>query len=326
MKVDLLLDITASGGAEQAPARLPALEKLIARGDPFPLVAESLPDRLLGLFGVPRDSAPIAALTLLGDGIDPGEDYWLRVDPVCLHATRTRLMCSPLPDGDLSDEEAQALVAILKPHIATSGHELLIGHPQRWYLRCQSAPKLHTSPPLAASGLLTEDRLPSGPDGPFWRRLMTEAQMLLHSTPVNGAREANGKLPVNGIWPWGGGCARALADSPYTHVLSDDPLALGLARAARSTGLPLPQNLERELSGLAATAEILLIIAGSAGARDPGRLDADWIAPLLASLAAGRLVELRIVSIDRERPLGRVLRRSHLRRFWRRTQAFFRHA
>ena len=326
MKVDLLLDITAPEGNAEAPARLPALEKLIARGDPFALVAESLSERLLALFGVPLESAPMAALTLLGDGVEPGESYWLRADPVCLHPTRTRLMCTPLPEGDLDDDEAQALATALRPHIATSGHELLIAHPQRWYVRCPALPKLHTSPPLAATGLLTEDRLPSGPDGPFWRRLMTEAQMLLSSAPVNSVREASGKLPVNGIWPWGGGCAHAVAATPYTHVVSDDPLALGLARAARSVVVPVAESIEPVLASLPASSELLVVVGGRAAASDPAQLDADRIAPLLRSLGTGRLDELRIMSTDRDRPLGRSLRRMHLRRFWRRPQPFFVHA
>jgi hypothetical protein len=324
MKIDLLLDIARLQGDSGQQLRLPALELLMARGDAYLCEARSLQDALLHLFRIPRDEPPIAALTLLGDDAAPGEDYWLRADPVCLQATRTRLMLAPLPEGELSIEEAQDLAAALAPHLAASGHELMARRAQRWYIRCAHTPRLRTEPPLAASGLLTEDRLPSGEDGPHWRRLMTEAQMLLHAHPVNAAREASGKPPVNAIWPWGGGRLPVMPPSSYTAVYGDDPLIAGLARAA-SAFVPLPQTAAAVLADATEASELLIVLApGEAG--DEPELDAHWIDPLAKALHDGALAALRIVLIDAAGARCRALRRAHLRRFWRRARPLFAHA
>ncbi len=325
MKIDLLLDVAAFEGGTGEPVRMPALEMLVARGDPMPCSARSLQESLLELFQVPRTEPPIAALTLLGDGGTPGDQYWLRADPVCLQATRTRLLLAPLPAGDVDEEEARELVAALQPHLATSGHELLACRAQRWYIRCAEPPRLHTEPPLAEGGLLTEDRLPSGEDGAFWRRLMTEAQMLLHEHAVNKAREARGKLPVNAVWLWGGGRLQELAPSLYTKVYGDDPLVRGLARAA-SDFAPLPAAADAVLADATDASELLVVPTPPESDETPEAFDTRWIAPLSRALHAGRLRELRLLLIDAAGSRQRSLHRAHLRRFWRRARPLFAHA
>jgi hypothetical protein len=63
-----------------------------------------------------------------------------------------------------------------------------------------------------ASGTNIFDHLPADAKGKIhWRRLQNELQMLLSQHPVNAAREAAGKLAINGIWFWGAG---ALSEPP----------------------------------------------------------------------------------------------------------------
>ena len=321
MKLDLLLDMAAFRQETGEPVRCPALERLLVRGDFAPPPGTSFQACLLGCFNVPAADPPLAALTLLADGMAPEKYYWLRADPVCLQATQTRLLLAPLPEDDLSAEAARALAARIHPHIAAAGHELIVRHPQRWYIRCERAQRLHTQSPLAASGLLTEDRMPCGEDGPFWRRLMTESQMLLYQHEVNDEREAQGKLPVNGIWLWGGGCMRPVTESRYAYVYSDELLAQGLARAASAPARPAPPRMEAVFEEADRQGDVLVACRALPQELGPDALARAWISPLIAQLRHGALAELRVLIADDTRPTSaRVVRRAHLRRFWRRAQ------
>ncbi|MCC6534156.1 MAG: hypothetical protein IT531_16530 [Burkholderiales bacterium] len=322
MKIDLLLDIAQAASDTTAP-RLPLLERLLARGDPAPIEADTMTTALLALFGLARQAAPLAALTLLGEGLDPGDAYWLRADPICLQATSTRIVFAPLPPGDLSAGEARSLARALAAHLAALGHTLIVAHPRRWYLRCASARELDTSPAPTTRRVLLEDELPAGPDGPYWRRIMTEAQMLLHELDVNHAREAAGRLPANAIWLWGGGQVTQPHSPPYDAVYSDDPLALGLARWSGATALALPTNAADSIRGMNARAAVLIAPSGSS---DPAATLSRWVEPLAAALANGRLESLRLLLLRPGRGVGRYLTRTHVRRWWRRSRPWFEYA
>jgi len=332
MNIDLLLDAASHEiGSAAAAQRLPhaALDKLLARGDAIDPPAMPLELALAQLFDWRTDdSSGHAALALLGEGHEPGDDYWLRIDPVCLQAGRTRLTLVPLPAQSLSQEEANELGAAISAHLAAAGHELVLAHPQRWYLRCQSAPAMRTQSPDACTGALDEAHLPSGTDSAPWRRLITEAQMLLHELPVNALREAAGNLPVNAVWPWGGGRLPSFAHQPYARVYADVPLARGLARATHAVASPVPRDAAALLHDAAPEEPALLAL----DARYPANanlasLDRDWFQPLTAALADGRISLLRIMlRTGAGKTIGRVLIRSHLRRWWRRARTHSVHA
>src|SRR5690606_1318395 len=186
--------------------------------------ASDLPSCLAALFALPPGTAlPLAALSLLGEGIDPGSDDWLRLDPVHLRADGVRLLLVPLPPGDIDPAEPAAVQDALAPLLAQSDHELVAAR-HHWYLRSSRRLDLRTDPPPRTAGTIDERQLPQGVDGAAMRRLVTEAQMLLHALPMNEAREAGGKLSINALWPWGSGPLVPLARSRYSHVFSDDPV------------------------------------------------------------------------------------------------------
>jgi len=333
MNIDLLIDAASheSGSAtaaQQVPH--PALGKLLARGDASDPPTMPLELALAELFDWRTDDASgHAALTLLADGHDPGGDYWLRIDPVCLQAGRTRLTLVPLPAQSLSQDEANELGAAISTHLATTGHELVLAHPQRWYLRCRSAPEMRTQSPEACTGALDEAHLPAGVDSAPWRRLITETQMLLHELPVNALREAAGKLPVNAVWPWGGGRLPSFARQPYARVYADVPLARGLARATQATVSAVPRDAAAFLQR-ATPGEATLIVLDARNQPENAYLaqhDRDWFAPLTAALADGRISQLKIMlRTGARQTIARVLVRSHLRRWWRRSRTHSVHA
>jgi hypothetical protein len=63
-----------------------------------------------------------------------------------------------------------------------------------------------------------------------WRQTLNEAQMQLHTHPINQAREAAGQLTVNSVWPWGGGEPLPTVSSAHDLLWADDLVARGLAR------------------------------------------------------------------------------------------------
>jgi len=304
-------------------ARYPALEQLIARGDPLAPPTGPLDRALFDLFRIPADLRHgLAALARLGDGGVADDDYWLRLDPVCLRPTRTRLTLASLPPGDLTAPEASELAAALSADFGASGYQIEVRHPERWYVRCPVAPQMQTLCPALCAGVLDEQHLPSGPDAPTWRRLITEAQMLLHEAPVNVARAAAGKLPANAIWPWGGGRLPHLERGPYACVLAADPLALGLARATGAQALLMPAPPVDAIAQAVRSAASLIVAAGAAtpAVNSLRACEENWFAPLAAALDAGTIGRLRILLLGPDRGIGRELERANLRRWWRRAR------
>jgi hypothetical protein len=321
MNIDLLVDIAHAAVEVTPAARLPALEKCLARGDAAPIAGSSFPDVSLALYGMTTQDAPIAALTLAGDGIDPGQDYWLRADPMCYQATINRLVCLPLPDDDLSPEDANELAQLLGPHLQSLGFELLVPHPQRWYVRCPSPQRLVTSPPPTGAHPLNESVMPAGADSAAWQRLMTELQMLLHSAEVNARRETDGRLPVTGVWFWGGGSIGTIVDPPYGAVYSDDALVRGLGCMSRCEASSLGAGIETVLTrGVDLQSKRILIAASDRAAHDLARFDTQWVQPLIVAVEKHRVEQLRILLVGATAPRGRLLARSHLRRWWRRSR------
>jgi len=327
MNIDLLVDIAHAAVEATPAARAPALEKCLARGDAIPIDGNTFMGASLALYGMTTPDAPIAALALAGDGIDPGTDYWLRADPMCYQATINRLVCLPLPDEDLSRADACELAELLRPHMQALGFELLVAHPQRWYVRCPSPQRLVTSPPPTGAHPLNESVMPAGADSAAWQRLMTELQMLLHSADVNSRREADGRLPVTGVWFWGGGSVSTIGEPPYGCVYSDDALVRGLGCMSRCEASSLGEGIEDLLSrGVGLRSKSILVAASDRAAHDLARFDALWVQPLIAAIEQRRVQQLRIFLVGTTEAQGRRLARSHLRRWWRRSHPLRAHA
>jgi hypothetical protein len=319
MKIDFVIDAAcAPQPAADAAARPATLERWIARGDPIPFDATDIESCMQALFDLPRGRGlPAAPLSLLGDGIEPGSAEWLRLDPVHLRADRSRLLLVPLAQGDITPAESEMLQAALEPHFAQSGHALVAGGSQRWYVRSSRPLALHTQPPAACAGALDEQHLPSGADGAAFRRLVTEAQMLLHGLPMNEAREASGKLPVSGFWPWGNGRMPAIGRSRYTHACSDDPLVRGIARASGAEAAALPPDL----AGLAHMPPDAWLLLHCSTANTPlSAIERRWIGPLEKRVEAAAVTQLRLLLLLSARSIARSITRRQLRRWWRRTK------
>lgn len=267
-----------------APPPLPRhLAMLLARGHATGEASGScLSESLARLFGVP-DTA-LAPIALAAEGVDPGDAYWLRADPVHLGVGLHHVVLQDSRHFPIGAEEADDLVRHLNAHFGAE-LQFMAPHPQRWYARPGRRLALATRPVDRVDGRILEPGLAMGADAGILQRLATEVQMLLHDHPVNQAREGRGLPAVNGVWFWGGG-SHAKPRAGFQAVLADDFAATALARAAGIPARPLPAAFAPASAG---PGRILAVV--DAGRPDP---DANWFSPLLRALKAGRLTELHL--------------------------------
>jgi hypothetical protein len=277
---------------------LPALETLLGRGVATTLPPATLDETLAGLWDLPPDSAPYAALRMAGSGGEAGDACWMCADPVHLRFARESLVLTDRHELDLAAGEARQLVDALNGAFADVG-EFKIATPGEWNLRLHTAPQLVTHAVAQVLGRSIEPFLPGGPDGAQWRRTINEMQMLLHTHPVNAAREVQGRLAINSVWPWGTGSLTARLPLRHETVFAETPLARGLARASGGTGEPLPAGFPSTAGSALAVLDSLHypavareVEAWQAALRE---LEAAWFRPLLDALRRRRLGHARII-------------------------------
>lgn len=317
-------DWGGSGGLRAA-----RLERLLARAELEEAKAGGALASLFAAFAIATDpdrdlpSAPFARLAEAPSEADGG--YWLHADPVHLRADRDRLRLFDSRVLDLSRDEAETLVAAFNGHFGDAGVRLIAARAERWYLRLDRPPALHTTPLETACGRPVDQSMPRGDDARQWAALLNEAQMLFHQHPVNDRREAAGRPRINGIWPWGGG---ALPEpppaAPLAAVYARTPLASGLARWAGVSQVDDSGGALPALGGESDPGQELVfwdvpqtaLRNGDAQAwRNAVRELDDWLAGPLASLGRGNLA---VTILDPGRGTRYRLTPRSFRRLWRR--------
>ena len=150
--------------------------------------------------------------------------------------------------------------------------------------------------------------LPQGDAGRRWRRLLNEAQVILHNHPVNAARAQAGRVTVNTVWFWGGGGLPDSVRTAHGSVASADPVLLALAGLAKIPVGPLQTAAQVDAKAVIDLREL----------RDLATFEREWIAPLLARLRGGEFEVLDLAFADGLRVSCRA---KHRWRFWRKTPA-----
>ncbi|HET9123016.1 MAG TPA: hypothetical protein VFN52_05885 [Acidiferrobacteraceae bacterium] len=251
----------------------PRVRRWLARGAWARVPQASAAHALFALFGVNADPLPWAAATHAFDSEAAG-DCWLRADPVHLLLGTSHAVLAPQTALDLSAAEVAALGASLQPLFADRG--LMLEQPcaTRWYVRLSH--DIPVQGPLPVVG--TQAGLPGAQT--LWNTLLTEAQMVLFAHPVNETRTSEGRVPVNSLWFWGGGCLARLP-ALWSQVRTEDPVASGLASCA---GTPC------SLSEVAAAGagRVLWVPGGVAGPSAAlEELERSWLEPLERALRTG---------------------------------------
>jgi len=301
--------------AAPAAAPLPSLELLLARGRCTSAGTQGLEAWLHDAFEL-HEPLAVGALTLLGANGEPGADSWLRADPVHLRLMRDRLVLVPAAALGIQLAEAEALCAALNEHFA-SRLSVRVVDEERWVAKLEHELTLDAPSPLEVAGRDVVLGLPARESA-----LLNEAQMVLHSHPVNEAREARGAPTVNSVWFWGTGRLPRVASERWHSVTAAEPLALGLARAAGMRHRTLPASAQAWLERAPEDGRHLVVLDALRDAAEPddalARLERDWFVPLLAALRAGRIGMVTIHVPDAAECVSYETIRTDLRRFWRR--------
>ena len=277
--------------------RLPALELLLARGRRTRSAPAGPADWLLEAFG----------------GGAPGDEVWMRADPVHLRADRDRLVLHPGTGFAIAREEAEALCAALNRHVEGLLN-FFASRPNSWRAKSTIAEKLETPATLEAAGQDINAALPRGAGAMRWHALLNEAQMVLHGHPVNEAREQRCEPAVNGVWLWGAARLPRAASGPWQSVSADDPVALELARLAQLSHGMLPGSAMNWLDRQPEEGRHLLVLDPRCDRMQ--RLEEFWFAPLLAALKRARIGMITLHAPESGRSFETT--RGDLRRFWRR--------
>lgn len=182
----------------------PPHERVLARARGWPLVDGLLP------FAAEGQSAPCGWLTPVH--WQAGAEHVTLLPPALL----------ALPPAD-----ALTLLATLQT-LCDGDWQLQADTPTRWRLYHPSLAHLPTAALSRAAGRNVDPWLNAPPAARDVRRLQAEMQMLLHTHPINAAREAAGLAPVNSVWLSGTGAPVPVATPPQPLLderLTDPALA-----------------------------------------------------------------------------------------------------
>ena len=314
MKFDVFLPsllVPPDWFADVDPPRLPAIELLMARGESS--VGGEWPNVLLPAFGVTANEGwqGIAAFSALGEAIETGDYGWMFAEPAHFQADRDTLNLIPASQLDITTSESAQLIVALNANFVDRGLMFVQGASGTYYVRCSVDELPQTTSIRAARRGALFEKLPQSRGKLSWKAIQNEAQMLLHSHAVNEAREANGKLTINGLWFWGEGTLPKTSTSlkpSIGAVFGDVALARGLAKWA---DVPIAAHAELKIVDIAAKSNHnVLVIDGLTNAFERGdtaawcetaaRLDAQIFAPLIASLREGTIDEV-ILCLPRDR-------------------------
>jgi hypothetical protein len=206
--------------------------------------------------------------------------------------------------------------------------ELRVVGAERWVARFADDVDIEADSPLELSGRDVELARPAVAGASFSHRVLNEAQMVLHAHPVNEAREARGEPAVNSVWLWGAGRSPKIETGHWQSVSADDPVALGLARAAGIRHRPLGPSAAEWLERMPEDGRHLIVLdalrvplaLGASGEYQArvAAIEAAWTAPLLGALRERRIGMLSIHVPDAAECAAYETIRGDLRRFWRR--------
>ncbi|WP_303785480.1 hypothetical protein [Azovibrio restrictus] len=237
----------------------------------------------------------LAACRLLGEpnAPAPGDTTWYSADPIHLQFHHERIILGDASLLELEAGEVEALVESLNRSFPDLGR-FHAPHPRRWYLEAAAGLEIPPLPPLSAAAGRQLGALM--PESPPLSRLMNELQMLLHTHPVNQAREGRRQPLINGLWLWGGGVLPTARECRHDAVLGSHPLALGMARHLRLPARPAPASLTELLQNPTCQHPLVLlenlvaptlIEDGDAWKTSLEQMERDWFAPLSSALGHG---------------------------------------
>lgn len=265
-----------------------------------------------------QEDWPLAPLSLLGEGVDPENFYWLRADPVHLVLQRDYFTLAAPAPLHLQPHESELLLETLNGHFKSEGMRFFTSPSGRGYLRLDNVPGVATCLLAQAVGHDTRSCAPQGAGAGKWNRMLNEMQMLLFDHPVNQAREASGQPVVNSLWlSGGGGLPESFHGSLHGRVYGN-ALAKGAARLAGLPFADVPENAGFLLAQ--PENDAILVLENCVDVEER------WFAPLLVLLTRRKIKRLELNLAVGGRTLKVILHPVDVWRFWRRpkpVEAYF---
>jgi len=245
--------LSAEEKSSLPPFEIPVLEKWLSRGSYKK--EENQEDsvfRALGLDELINEDKPYAALSLLAENISEIElnkkSYWLRADPVNLQPDRDTALLAGHEELNLTQDEADKLVAEINAHFIDEPWQLYTFTPHRWYLRLDKPADLKTTPLQKVLGEDINQFSPTGNDADYWFKVINELQMLIHGSNVNFERESRNKWTANSIWLWGGGFFPELnLNSSYNKILTNNLTYSGVGYHCSLDVIPLDNTFPEHI-------------------------------------------------------------------------------
>jgi hypothetical protein len=291
---DLLDELARQGGAAE-PATS-QLSTVLARANERVIEAPGYLVQTLALCGIdclePGSLPPAEVSAVFDLGAREARPI-LRADPVYMRADTSRVYLFDADSIGLDSAEADLLLELLNDAFGADNLRFRRGvNATRWYVEGAPAPTGVTYSPFDLRGQALEPSLLAMRDMGDLKRLMTEAQMLLHECAVNEVRVAAGKAPVNSIWFWGAGKLPAARTAAIQHLLTEDDLA---AACAEHAGIVCGRDLGALDSLLGAAVSALgVVCAASAPGGTLDRFLDVILNPALTALRQQRLAHLTL--------------------------------
>jgi len=215
-------------------------------------------DVLVSIFNLKiKTDFPSAALTLLANDMYDDSRFCMHADPVHLRADMDHAVLTSSKDLDISDHESKVLCETLNQHFNQDGLRFVALQNDQWFVLAEKEIHLNTTPLVEAVGRNINFILPDGEHSTRWKKLLTEAQMLMFSHEVNVTRESNGFMSINSLWFHGSGELPVMLNGEYgigkcrseigndvSSVCSNQDMLKGLAILIKSDYLTLPDTAD----------------------------------------------------------------------------------
>jgi len=192
------------------------------------------------------------------------------VHPVHLQVGMDQVTLQAAEYLDLDELSARRLFQAFAPLCAEDGIALHFDTPTRWRASGERLRGLRCASLDRVNGRSIAPWQPQGSEARWLQRLMSEAQMLFYTHPVNDLREAARQLPINGLWFSAAGAVDAsvwLRSAPVVVEALREPALRGDAAAWRAAWQALDDSLIASLHERMARAEPFVItLCGERGA------------------------------------------------------------
>ncbi len=193
---------------------------------------------------------PSAALTMLAQNTYDRSLNYMSADPVHMQADMDHAVLTSSIDLAITEDEAETFCEILNQHFSQDGISFIKIDKDRWVLSSQDNTQIITTPLTDAVGRNINFILPEGESARYWKKMLTEAQMLMHSHDINVARENAGKQTINSLWFHGSGKLPVVDNCIVDSVCSNHDMFKGLATHVQCDYLPLTGSATEYMSYL----------------------------------------------------------------------------